>query len=148
MKRETKLCEVFHNAAPFRVLIENSKTLKRLWVSGGVNRVVKFKAIKGAIILDSSLKRMLEREAVAGYETVEAGSSCAVCGPLVPLGLPLKQPCSLSQSETAISNSKLGMYIYVYIYSSIRSIPPLPPDSLFIIQCNPSTKPSSPPTEL
>ncbi len=37
------------------------------------------------------------------------------CSPHAPSLLPLKQPCSLSRTETAIPNPKFGMYI-MYIY--------------------------------
>ncbi len=37
-----------------------------------------------------------------------------------PLLLPLKRPCSLSRTETAISNPKFGVYIiYIYVYVHI-----------------------------
>jgi len=38
--------------------------------------------------------------------------------PRAPSMLPLKRPCSLSRSKRVISDPKLGVYMYIYIYIS------------------------------
>jgi len=44
--------------------------------------------------------------------------------PPAPSLLPLKRPCPLSRTETAIPNPKFGVYImYIYIYTSQQTSP-------------------------
>ena len=53
--------------------------------------------------------------------------SCSLVAPptpsvllLAPSVLPLKRPCSLSRTETAITDPKFGVYIIYYVQPSIR----------------------------
>ena len=83
------------------------------------------------------------RVAIADYEAANTGSSLYSppslpryslvlprCSPPAPPLLPLKRPCSLSRTETAIPNPKFGVYIiYIYIFESSHLVHKTSPPS-------------------